>query len=115
MQKERKNPECCSSGYEFPLLSDNKERIKMASVKELLKLGLIQVGDELVWKRKLQGVTHTAVVDGDGMIKTSDGRLHKTPSGAAKHLNGNKPVDGWLAWKMLQSNVSLSELREKIK
>ena len=87
----------------------------MTSVKELIKLGLIQVGDELIWKRRVQGVIHTAVINGDGTLKTTDGKSHKTPSGAAKHLNANKPVDGWLAWKLKRSNVSLAELRLNVK
>lgn len=48
----------------------------------------------------------------NGTITTSDGAIHKTPSGAAKHLNGNKPVDGWHTWKIKSSGVRLSELRE---
>lgn len=87
----------------------------MSSIKDLMKMGLIQVGDELIWKRRVQGVSHTAVITSDGTLKTSDGKLHKTPSGAAKHLNANKPVDGWLAWKLQKSNVSLAELRHEIK
>lgn len=87
----------------------------MSSVKELLKLGLIQEGEELIWKRRVQKVSHAAVVNRDGTLKTSDGKSHKTPSGAAKHLNGNKPVDGWIVWKVKRSNVSLAEIRENLK
>jgi hypothetical protein len=86
----------------------------MATVKDLLKLGLVQSGDELSWKRRVQGVTHSATINADGTIRTSDGKFHKTPSGAAKHLNSNKPVDGWLAWKLKKSNVSLADLRQSI-
>jgi hypothetical protein len=53
-------------------------------------------------------------LNADGTITTTDGKKHKTPSGAAKHLNGNKPVDGWLAWKVKSSGLSLSTLRENI-
>ena len=57
--------------------------------------------------------SHEAVVNEDGTISTSDGKKHKTPSGAAKHLNQNKPVDGWIAWKHLKSGNKLSELRSE--
>jgi hypothetical protein len=31
---------------------------------------------------------------------------------AAKHLNGNKPVDGWLVWKIKNTGQSLASLRQ---
>jgi hypothetical protein len=80
-------------------------------LSELLKSGLISAGDELVWNRKVAKQIHIAKVNQDGSISTADGVKHKTPSGAAKHLNGNKPVDGWLAWKIKSTGVSLSSLR----
>ena len=50
----------------------------------------------------------------DGTIETSDGKKHKTPSGAAKHLNNDKPVDGWIAWRVKNSGIQLVALREKL-
>ena len=50
----------------------------------------------------------------DGAIETSDGKRHKTPSGAAKHLNNYKPVDGWIAWRLKNSGEQLSTLRAKL-
>ena len=32
----------------------------------------------------------------------------------AKHLNGNKPIDGWNAWKLKTTNEPLSNLRNKL-
>ena len=61
-----------------------------------------------------QGFIISQVVTESGGLKTADGELHKTPSGAAKHLNGSKPVDGWLAWKTKATGVSLAELRSKL-
>ena len=83
-------------------------------LKELLKAGFLQPGEELVWHRRATQKTHVVVVREDGSLTTSDGKLHKTPSGAAKHLNGNKPVDGWIAWKKKSNQVSLAELRSKL-
>lgn len=83
----------------------------MANLKDLIRLGLISPGTEIVWQRRVAKVSHSAVIDGNGIITTSDGISHKTPSGAAKHLNKNKPVDGWIAWKLKSNKVSLSELR----
>ena len=83
----------------------------MSSLKDLIKSGFIQANEELIWKRRIENTTHSAVVNIDGSITTSDGQNHKTPSGAAKHLNGGKPVDGWLVWKLKSSGHSLASLR----
>ncbi len=83
----------------------------MTKVVELVKNGLLQPGQELIWNRRVKREIHLAVVNQDGSITTNDGVRHKTPSGAARHLNGNKPVDGWLAWKVKSSFISLAELR----
>ena len=69
----------------------------MTSTKDLIKSGALQVGQELIWNRRVAKEIHLATVNQDGSITTADGVKHKSPSGAAKHLNGNKPVDGWLA------------------
>jgi hypothetical protein len=84
----------------------------MSKVVDLVKRGSLSVGQELVWVRRVAKETHLATVNQDGSITTADGVKHKTPSGAAKHLNGNKPVDGWLAWKLKSSGASLASLRE---
>lgn len=86
----------------------------MASTKDLIKAGLLEEGDILVWKRRVQGVTLEALILKDGLIETKDGKKHKTPSGAAKHLNRDKPVDGWIAWKVQSSGASLAELRKRL-
>jgi hypothetical protein len=83
----------------------------MKTTKELIRAGIIAPGEELIWNRRVSGQIHLAVINADGSITTSDGVKHKSPSGAAKHLNGNKPVDGWLAWKIKKSGISLGSLR----
>jgi hypothetical protein len=86
----------------------------MSKIVDLIKKGDLIAGTELIWNRRVAKQIHIAVINQDGSISTSDGVRHKTPSGAAKHLNGNKPVDGWLAWKVKSSGLSLSTLRENI-
>ena len=86
----------------------------MSKVIVLLQKGLLTSGQEIIWNRRVAKQVHVATVNQDGSITTADGVKHKTPSGAAKHLNGNKPVDGWLAWKVKSSLVSLAELRAKL-
>jgi len=84
----------------------------MSKVIDLVKKGSLNVGQELIWNRRVAKQIHLATVNQDGSITTADGVKHRTPSGAAKHLNGNKPVDGWLAWKIKSTGASLASLRE---
>ena len=84
----------------------------MSKVIDLVKKGSLTAGQELIWNRRVAKQIHLATVNQDGSITTADGVKHKTPSGAAKHLNGNKPVDGWLAWKIKSTGDSLASLRD---
>ena len=85
----------------------------MSKIVDLLKSGVLTSGQELIWNRRVAKQIHIATVNQDGSITTSDGVKHRTPSGAAKHLNGNKPVDGWLAWKLKSTGNSLADLRDE--
>lgn len=84
----------------------------MSKVVDLIKIGSLTAGQELIWNRRVAKQVHFATVNQDGSITTADGSKHRTPSGAAKHLNGNKPVDGWLAWKVKSTGESLASLRD---
>ena len=86
----------------------------MANLKDLLRANLIIGGTEVFWKRTKVKHTFIATINSNGTITTDDGVTHKTPSGAAKHLNGNKPVDGWTKWKVRSTGERLSELRKKL-
>lgn len=82
------------------------------TLTQLLHLGKLQEGTVLVWRRKREGSVHRATVTRNG-IKTADGAIHKSPSGAAKHLNGNKAVDGWKCWRIESTNKLIDELRAR--
>ena len=84
----------------------------MSKVVDLVQKGLLTAGQELIWNRRVAKQVHLATVNQDGSITTADGIKHKTPSGAAKYLNRNKPVDGWLAWKVKNTGDSLASLRD---
>lgn len=81
------------------------------SISELIHRGKLTEDSVLVWNRKREGSVHRATILGV-LIRTADGKLHKSPSGAAKHLNGNKPIDGWKCWRIESSNKLLDELRK---
>lgn len=83
----------------------------MKNLRTLIVENKISVGTRVVWNRRSMGIKHVATINEDGTITTDDGKRHKTPSGAAKHLNSNKPIDGWLAWKLEKDGTPLSALR----
>jgi hypothetical protein len=83
------------------------------NITDLIKRGLLSPETKIIWKRRIQQQEFVAVIGSDGSITTSDGKKHKTPSGAAKHLNGNKPVDGWIAWKLQSTGENLADIRSK--
>ncbi len=87
---------------------------KSISVKTLIDSNLIASGCVIVWKRRMAGGSYRATVNPDGTIQTSDGVIHKSPSGAARHLNSGKPIDGWNVWRILENNETLSELRKRL-
>jgi hypothetical protein len=86
---------------------------KSIGIKDLLDLGLLNSEKPLTWKRRSEGLTFTAIVKSNGFIQTADGVIHKSPSGAARHLNGGKPIDGWLAWRVEETGETLAEMRER--
>ena len=83
----------------------------MAKISDLIEQGLLPIGTLLVWKRR-GGNNFVAEVLANGSMKTSDGRIHKSPSGAARSHVG-RPVDGWAVWRT-KNGETLSELRSKL-
>lgn len=84
----------------------------MTTIRDLIKGNFLKEGDRLIWNRRSLNLVHMATVSAVGTISTEDGAIHKSPSGAAKHL-GNRPVDGWLAWKLEDSGESLASVRNR--
>ena len=83
----------------------------MSSLRDLLEAGLISVGDGLVWKKQNSRLTFTAKILPNGIIETSDGVAHTSPSMAARHVNMGISTNGWRVWQLATSKQSLSELR----
>ncbi len=83
----------------------------MAKISDLIEQGILPVGTRLVWNRR-GGKNFSAEVLANGAIKTSDGRSHKSPSGAARSLVG-RPVDGWTVWRT-SDGIPLGELRTQL-
>ena len=83
----------------------------MTTVLDLLNAGLVNCGTHLTWRRRGSSIS-TAEVQSNGFLKTEDGSLHKSPSGAARKFVG-RPIDGWAVWRT-PSGESLSDLRKKV-
>jgi hypothetical protein len=81
------------------------------SVSNLIAAGLVKSGTRLTWKRR-GGDNFSAEIQSNGFIKTSDGAVHKSPSGAAKKLI-SRPVDGWNVWRV-PSGFTLADLRKQL-
>ncbi len=82
------------------------------NLNDLIALKILKIGEEIIWNRKSQRISHIAFIVEGGKMRTTDGILHKTPSGAARHLNNNMPVNGWRVWKLKGSRKSLDSLRK---
>lgn len=85
----------------------------MTKLSDLISQGLIKPDEKIFMKKK--GKIFLAEILGDGSILSEDGKIFKSPSGAARANNDGKPIDGWTKWR-LDSNesVTLDELRKKI-
>ncbi len=83
----------------------------MANLKDLQKLGLLSEGQEIIWKRKSGLETVVATIGKNGTIVLSDGQVFKSPTAAAKQLNGGVSINGWKAWRLKSNGKHLSELR----
>lgn len=83
----------------------------MLSLRNLLEVGLISVGDDLIWKKRNSRLTFTAKIMPNGMIQTADGVFHTSPSMAARHVNMGMSTNGWRVWQLATSKQSLFELR----
>ena len=86
----------------------------MTSLQNLIHAHKIQVGDKLIWTRKNEGGVHIAHVVLKGHVQTSDGKIHKSPSSAAKSCNAGISVNGWRVWQVERLGKSLLQIRSEI-
>jgi hypothetical protein len=81
------------------------------NLKELIEKGIVPVGTKIFMTKK--GNTINAEILKDGHIKTTDGKIYKSPSGAARAHNEGKPIDGWIAWKLVNDKkLNLDSFRK---
>jgi hypothetical protein len=83
----------------------------MLSLRDLLRVGLISEGDQLIWLKSGSVDSRRATILTDGKIKTEDGKIHSSPSSAAKHVNSGISTNGWRVWVVSANGKSLAEIR----
>jgi hypothetical protein len=79
-----------------------------ASVAKLLSGGILEVGS-ILELRKGVNAGKTAQVMEDGSLSLEDGSIHKTPSGASRHII-TRPSNGWTAWRLSGTDLTLNDL-----
>ncbi|MEU5554152.1 hypothetical protein ABZ738_30710 [Micromonospora sp. NPDC047793] len=77
----------------------------------LVRAGMLQPGQRLVWNRPRIGEQHTVTVDVHGNLITEQGRICPTPDSATRAIVGY-PAAGWPAFRT-EDGVSLQQLREQ--
>jgi hypothetical protein len=78
----------------------------------LIKAGIVNAGDVLIWERPRKGETHRATITEHGCIVLADGRAFTDPSPAAGELSGGQ-VNGWKdAWR--HNGTRLADLRDRL-
>jgi hypothetical protein len=79
-----------------------------ASVAKLLSAGILEVGSILEF-RKGVNAGKTAQVMEDGLLRLEDGSIHKSPSGASRHII-KRASNGWTAWRLSGTDLRLTDL-----
>ncbi|QOC94391.1 restriction system modified-DNA reader domain-containing protein [Micromonospora craniellae] len=77
----------------------------------LVRAGILQPGQRLIWNRPRIGEQHTVTVDVHGNLITAQGRICPTPDSATRAIVGY-PAAGWPAFRT-EDGVSLQQLREQ--
>lgn len=83
-------------------------------IYDLIKAGLLSVGQELTYQQRIGETPHRAVVTARGRLALPDGREFSTPSGAAKAAARVIAVAGWIAWRVGSDGPTLDQLRQKL-
>lgn len=87
----------------------------LVHIKKLLDEKILESGDVLIWNRKYLGKTFKVTIESSGEIRTENGLLFNSPSGAARHFSSGVAVDGWRIWRVERLGRTLGELRNQLK
>lgn len=87
---------------------------RRVQVTDLLDAGLLEVGEQLVWRRPRLGTEYGATVAQNGSLELEDGRTFASPSRAAAEAAQIPAYDGWYAWRVVRTGSALHSLREEL-
>ncbi len=89
-----------------------KKKRYSVSIAQLVEVGSLAAGDELIYERT--GKSQTCTVTGDGVLLV-DGAEYGTPSAAARAAFPGevKAAPGWDVWRRKQGGKTLGELRDE--
>jgi hypothetical protein len=94
-------------------VTEERQRFYGVTVKDLLTVGLLRQGQQLVGERN--GATCSATVRADGRVELDDGRLEESPSKAGAAALSVKACNGWTFWQTdtPRGLVRLSRVRDE--
>ncbi|MEU5875598.1 DUF4357 domain-containing protein [Glycomyces sp. NPDC047369] len=78
----------------------------------LIRAGKLHPGQTVTYELKRKGQAFMATVTAGGSLELSDGRIFKSPSGAANACSGTSN-NGWAKWRTADGS-SLDELRSEL-
>lgn len=82
-----------------------------ASLVDLIERKALKPGEKIIIKRR-SAPTIEAVIQEDGSILLDQTR-YATPTAAARRALGDRPVDGWVRWRVVRlQGRSLAEVRD---
>jgi hypothetical protein len=97
------------AGHSVNPQTDSRSKTETkASIAKLLSSGILEVGT-ILELRKGMSAGKTAQIMEDGSLRLEDGSIHKTPSGAAKHVR-KRESNGWVEWGLAGTDLRLSHL-----
>lgn len=84
-----------------------------ASLADLIRRGLLEVGDRLVLRQRNKPDTIGTLVE-DGSIVVGD-QTYTSPSAAARGVTRAKAAQGWTRWRVARLNsATLDEVRSQL-
>lgn len=80
------------------------------NIRNLIENGLLRTGQELFMVHASSGKRSKVTINSSGFLVDGSGKVFRTPTSAAKSFNSNKPVNGWRAWRDIETNSTLDEI-----
>ncbi len=83
------------------------------TLQDLVEAQLLNVGDELYFRRVSRGDEYRVFITPDFNLETKDGKLFSSLSAAAFQLTGSS-FNGWTTWTLSRTGQTLDEKRQEM-